>query len=214
MSIGDDARHHSWRQKNSRTTSDESQESALVAAAASGDASALRALIGHYLPLIRYYINGKVRGTTDADDLVQETLIRFYTHLGDLRRADRIGPWLLKIARNEVAMYYRREQRRIQHEIPLNEANSEYPRPPAARIANTASPALHTELTEAQEFIDRAIDGLSDRYRIVLHLRLKDELTSKEIAGLLGLRESAVRMRLKRGLKLLRDRLVKGGFKY
>ena len=56
------------------------------------------------------------------------------------------------------------------------------------------------------------IDGLPETHREILFLYYKDELSTKEIAKLLDISESAVYKRIERSKKMLSDALVEGGY--
>jgi len=75
-------------------------------------------------------------------------------------------------------------------------------------VADTApNPASRAAEQETGQTVLRAIAALREKYRVVLYLRLVDEISLCEIAERLGLKESTVRMRLQRGLTQLRKSL-------
>jgi RNA polymerase sigma factor (sigma-70 family) len=69
------------------------------------------------------------------------------------------------------------------------------------------------QTNETYALVIQAIGRLRDRYRQIVYLGLVEEWTSSEIAGSLRLREGTVRMRMLRGLEMLRLELRRRGVK-
>lgn len=116
---------------------------------------------------------------TDAEDIVQEALIRAWSRASSCR-GDPL-PWLLAITRREA---YRRLARRREELIP--EAIEELVEPDG--------------LDEIDDRIDFAnlLEGLSDDERRLLELRYEQDLTQPAVAKLLGLPEGTTKVRLHR----------------
>jgi RNA polymerase sigma factor (sigma-70 family) len=72
-----------------------------------------------------------------------------------------------------------------------------------------ATPGEQASLAESQALVLREIARMDEKYRTILHLRLIGEQNSEEIARHLGMRPSGVRMRLFRGMRILRKALKK-----
>ncbi|TDC20597.1 sigma-70 family RNA polymerase sigma factor [Streptomyces sp. 8K308] len=85
------------------TTQDQSlPDTAVVAAARSGDRRALDELVRGYLPLVYNVVGRALNGHPDVDDVVQETLLRATRHIADLRDPTRFRSWLVAIAVHQV----------------------------------------------------------------------------------------------------------------
>ena len=74
------------------------------------------------------------------------------------------------------------------------------------RVSMDAIPEPAFEHSQQQELY-REVIALPEKYRIVLNLFYYEELSPKEIASLLGIRQTAVTTRLSRGRELLKQRL-------
>ncbi len=192
------------------TDKDFPSEVDLIRAAAAGDHVAYKVIMERYAPLVNAQLYGSVK-STDVEDLLQEVLLSAFRSLKQLNKAQAIGPWLLRITRNRIADHYRRESRQVAVD-PVRSSGSD-----AGRMADfpepSPGPAQRVQTSQIYEQLELAMGQLSDTYRIVLYLRLREEYTSPEIAKLLGLKESAVRARIKRGLEKLRKELVKRGMR-
>lgn len=91
---------------------DPASEPARVRAAQAGDAAALEQLIESYLPLVYAIATRALDRHADADDVVQETMVRAVAHLGDLRDPYRFRPWIVAIAVRQIRERSRRVRRR------------------------------------------------------------------------------------------------------
>jgi len=134
----------------------------------------------------------------DADDLVQEVFLSAWRRLETLRDVERVGAWLLAIARNAALAIGRRA--RTPELVPAPEllSSAAASRPPQATADGAEILGLMRELPEA--------------YRETLALRLVEGLSGPEIAAATGLTHGSVRVNLHRGLQLLRERLRQEGY--
>ncbi|GEM_PF-1794245 len=186
----------------------EAADEACVRRALAGDETAWREMMDRYGPMVMGYLLGRTRDDNDREELLQGVFVRAFQALGSLRDASRLGPWLLRIAERETAEFYRaRERSRQRGGVGAGDAADH-----AAKLADSRpGPYELTHAAEIARLVMQAIARLGDHYRVVLYLRLIEEETPQRIARRLGLRESATRMRLKRGLELLRRELRRLG---
>jgi len=166
-------------------------ETALIQRVRKGDEEAFAELYRLYAPMINGVVLARVP-RDEVQDIVQEVFIAAYKNLGSLRDDAVFGPWLVKIARNRAAEFYRRSR-------PSEELSDEIAKPDDRR-------------NEAAEVM-RAIRSLSEAYRETLILRLVEGMSGKEIAERTGLSHESVRVNLHRGMEMLRERLGIAGAK-
>lgn len=134
-----------------------------------------------------------VRDPHTADDVVQSTIIAALAW-EELPR-EGLRNWLAGVARNMARQISRGERRRDRrHER-------------AAVPEALPSTAEMAEVVETQRTLAASVLDLPEHYRQVVFLRYFEELTPSEIARRLDVPASTVRVRLMRGLDLLRDRL-------
>jgi RNA polymerase sigma-70 factor (ECF subfamily) len=126
----------------------------------------------------------------EADDLLHDVFLSALRHLNTLRNDAAFGGWLAMIARNRARDHYRG----MVNQTELSE--------------NIAAPSAteHEALT-----VLAAIRHLPEAYRETLVLRLVEGMTGEEIASRTGLTHASVRVNLHRGMKQLRELLVKDG---
>ncbi|HCT78879.1 MAG TPA: hypothetical protein DGT23_20430 [Micromonosporaceae bacterium] len=148
-------------------------DAALVIAAASADRAAFDQLYHRYRPGLISFVQRQVGDHHLAEDIVQETFLVAWRDLCKLRDPASVKTWLFSIA-------YRRAMTHARQPVlvPLLEA---------ANLADdTVGPESVAEQREAQELVWSAAHGLEPRQRAVLELAVRWELSSKEIADVLG----------------------------
>jgi RNA polymerase sigma factor (sigma-70 family) len=137
------------------------------------------------------------RSGADAEDVVQDALLRAYRGFDGLRGADAKG-WLLTIVRNCHASAHRRRWRHPTVALPEDEDVHE---PDAA----APDPERHAMEQDEAADLTRLLAGLSLEHREVLELRELEELSYREIAAVTRLPIGTVMSRLARARGALRD---------
>ena len=132
------------------------------------------------------------RSEADAEDVVQEAMLRAWRAFDALREPD-AKAWLLAIVRNCAASLQRREQRRAQ--VPLPE---EHDADAAALVAPSGDPESAAAQLEQRRVLRRLLAELPEEQREVLVLRELEELNYREIAAVIGVPIGTVMSRLAR----------------
>jgi RNA polymerase sigma-70 factor (ECF subfamily) len=157
------------------------------------------ALFSAYHDRIQRYVQGMVQDRAVSEDLTQETFLRAYRHRDSLRDPNAARGWLYRIATH--VCLDRLRQRAPHVSIDGEEA--------AGRVelaVSTAPSALEAaERQETSACVQRCLDILSDSYRTVILLHDAHSLTAPEIAVLLGVELSTVKIRLHRARLKLRQ---------
>lgn len=171
-----------------------------VARARAGDAAAFRALYRELHPAVAGFVGRRVRSRADAEDLVARVFMAFLKHLGDYERGrGNVHAWILRIARNAIID----EQRARKVIVPLDAV---------AEVLPGAGDLLADLLArEQRDQLADVLASLAPDLRELLALRYADGLSHAEIAGVLGLREAAVKQRVSRAVRDLRARLRPAG---
>jgi RNA polymerase sigma-70 factor, ECF subfamily len=160
---------------------------------------ALAALVDQYASTLYRVAYSVLRNSSDAEDAVQEAFLRVLRHrdtLGDIRD-HRV--WLIRIVWNVVLDRKRRAKTR-----PETDDISEL-----ARVLPAAGLSAEQRAAAAQHHAQvlTCVDQLPTKEREVLMLSAFEELSSVEIASVLGITESSVRSRLFRARNLMADLL-------
>ena len=139
------------------------------------------------------------RSGADADDVVQEAMLRAWRGYDGFRGGD-IRPWLLTIVRNcwhDVA----KDKRRRGH-VPLPGEDAAHD---AELVHDGPSPEAATLMRDTGRKLDGVIAGLPEEFREVLVLREMEDLSYREIANVTGAPIGTVMSRLSRARALLRE---------
>ena len=124
----------------------------------------------------------------DAEDIVQETFLRLYRQEQSFESGDHLRRWLMRVAVNLCKDALKSPWRK-------------------RRVALESLPDQPIFDRSEQGDLYREVMALPETYRTVLNLYYYEELSTKEIAELLQLRQTAVTTRLSRGRTLLKERL-------
>ena len=181
----------------------------LAAQAAAGDDHAFEELVSRYEARI-YRLACRLTSETDAPDVLQETFLQVYRNLKTFRGDSRFGTWLYRIATNAAMMNRRARARRPSE--PLDQFLPRFD----SRGVHTGTPeelqlpSRADELLDSQALAERAREVLArlpDIYRDPFVLRDLEDLSTAEVAGMLGLDPAAVRQRVHRARLMLRGYL-------
>ena len=145
----------------------------------------------------------------DAEDTMQEVLVRSVPYLPKFDSPRALVVWLYKVAKNRCLMSRRKSKFAPKREISLEELmpdRQDLQRSDGARSVNPETVAIRSE--EAGR-LRKAIHKLPPQYRIVLVLRDMEGLTDEEVAEITGLRSGTVRVRLHRARLFVRKELMK-----
>ncbi len=178
-------------------------DAALVAALRHGEAHAFEGIMRRYNQRLFRVARSILRNETEAEDAVQESWLRAFTHMERLQDPARLGAWLARIAANEALDRLRRRG----PPLPANaEERAERVAAPGA-AAPFPTPDMEKRRAEARVLIERAVDRLPENFRTVFVLRSIEELSIEETAGVLDIPRETVKTRLHRANKLLREEL-------
>lgn len=150
---------------------------------------------------VRRYIRYLVRDAGEAEDLTQETLLRAFLHQADLQDPQALEGWIYRIATRVCLDRLRQRKRTSGHliDVPADELPIVDCRQP--------SPFAVIQRSEMSDCVHRYLRELKDAYKAVILLHDADGLTAEEIAEVLELPLTTVKMRLHRGRQRLKAAL-------
>ena len=140
-----------------------------------------------------------------AEDVVQETFISAITHRESFEGRSKLSSWLYRIAYNAAIGRLRARQT---EPLPEEEPDDESPAPMPHSLVdwNLTPEQLHQD-SEAAEVLQKAILKLPMKYRVVFFLRDMEDQSTEQTAEVLGLTDTAVKVRLHRARLALREEL-------
>jgi RNA polymerase sigma-70 factor (ECF subfamily) len=193
----------------------------LLEQASQGDDQARQQLLTRHRARLRRMVavrlDRHLAARVDPSDVVQETLTEAARHLADYLRERPIPfyPWLRRLAWERLVKLHRRHIRTRMRSVTSEEAGAlglpdESALELASRVAGSGStPSKHLVRAEEQARVQAALAQLTEREREVLVMRYLEQLSTREVAAALGIREGAVRARHLRALEHLRRLLDK-----
>ncbi|MBM4383791.1 MAG: sigma-70 family RNA polymerase sigma factor [Deltaproteobacteria bacterium] len=184
------------------------EDAALVAELRAGSASAYERFVRENAPRVLGVARRMMRNDEDARDIVQDTFLSAFRHIGDFDGNSRLASWLHRIAVNAALMKLRSKRRRpeesIEELLPKFLADGNHEREPSPWALGGEAATASAEVRKA---VRRAIDEMPDLYRDVVLLRDIEDLSTEEAARALGITIPALKTRLHRARLALRERL-------
>ena len=149
----------------------------------------------------------------DAEDTMQETLLRVQPMLKKIASPRALAVWLYKVARSRCLMSRRRSKFAGGPDLSLEALMPEREDLEALAAEREKDPERSLLRRESQAAVRAAVDKLPPEYRLVLVLHDMEELSTEEVAKISGLRPGTVRVRLHRARLFLRNELARPGRK-
>jgi RNA polymerase sigma-70 factor (ECF subfamily) len=172
--------------------SDQNDIAALVAYARDGDESAITRLITIHKGLIYTIVIRMVANSDTARDLTQDSFIRAFRKLRDLKQPEKFRPWLCAIARRVVLDHFRAEKRK-----------------PTVSLDEIGDIGADPFAVRRRRLIQDALSRLNPRDRLLLVLAYYQGFSHREVGLALKIPESNVRVYIQRARDRLRI-LLKG----
>jgi RNA polymerase sigma-70 factor (ECF subfamily) len=165
-----------------------------------GDADAFDSFVDLFRSRIFQYSFLMCGQREDAEEVAQETLLRVFEKIDQLREPELVKPWVFQIAKNACRMMRRKSIFAPREEISLDE--------PAQQIRDSRQlPEKEALRHELHDQLRSAIRDLPEIYRAVFLLRDVEELSTEETAHILDLSNDVVKTRLLRARRMMRESL-------
>jgi RNA polymerase sigma-70 factor (ECF subfamily) len=185
----------------------EMSEAALVSMAKLGDSDAFVVLSRLHSNRILPTIYNITRNWHDAEDALQDAMLRAFSHLKDFQEKSSFSTWLTRIAINSALMILRK--RRGCYEIPFYGTGDLGDNYECREVKSPAeNPESRLARKEREELLKDAILRLPQILKEVVELRQARGYSTREIAQALGISVPAVKSRLARARLTLRTALL------
>ena len=189
-------------------TADSSDET-LAARAAAGDDRAFEEILARYERRV-FRLACRLTSEADAPDVLQNTFLQVYRHLPSFRGESQFATWLYRIATNAALMLRRARTRRPAESLDafmprFDEQGMHADLPAQLQVASRAD-----EVIDRQALAEKARAGIArlpDVYRDAFVLRDLEEMSTTDVAQVLGVEPATVRQRVHRARLLLRGYL-------
>ena len=183
----------------------------LVRSAAAGDAEALDQLLTRAQDAALRFSTSVCGGADDAEDAMQEALIKTYRYVGRIREPEAFRPWLYRAVRNACLMGRRK---RVGEPTRLQSLDDVLPGPDGPMRPDVPDQAKNPEQLADNAGLRRrlrsALARLPSPYRTIIFLREMEGLSTREVAKVMGITEDNVKTRLHRARLQLQSDLLRG----
>lgn len=184
------------------------RETELIARIVTGERELFHELVRPYEKAMYFAAFSVLQNPQDAEDVAQETVLKFLRNLHQFRGNSKFSTWLISITINEARARLRHE-RLIKFETIDGAADEEDGQLMPAIITDWREVPLEAlERKELRELLQKAIASLPDLYREVLVLRDVQEFNIAETALALGVSEGVVKTRLLRARLMMQKILA------
>jgi RNA polymerase sigma-70 factor (ECF subfamily) len=145
------------------------------------------------------FIARRVSDPRDAEDVLQEVMLRIHRHAGEMDEYENLGAWVHRVARSAIVDFYRRRA-----------ARPELPGGSGVDVAGTtlAPESAEEGRSELAQCLRPLIGRLDDKYREALELTELNGLSQVAAAERLELSVSGMKTRVQRGRSQLRELLL------
>ena len=187
--------------------SDSRGERTLVVAARNGDEQAFETLFKRYQRKTLAVVLRYTRVVEDAEDIVQQSLYKAFAHLCQFQGESSFSTWLTRIAINESLMFLRHI--RLTREVSIDSIGDAEGSPIILEKPDSnPNPEIRCSQREEVLILSKAVRNLSPRPRTTIELSELRELSTSETARRMGLSVAAVKARIFRGKRKLRQELA------
>lgn len=190
-----------------QTTPEGAGDAELVRRARGRDEAAIRSIIKSNNRRLYRLARGILRNDVEAEDVVQETYVRAFTHLDSFRGESSLSTWLARIAMNEALGRLRSRRDSVEWtSLPPGTLEAQIIQFP---LSASSDPEKTMAQREIQHVVEHAIDDLPEAFRIVFITRVIEGMNVEETAEILDLKPETVKTRLHRARVMLRDNIEK-----
>ena len=172
-----------------------------------GDVGAYNQLVFRFKDRLLNFIYRFVNDLDLAEDLVQDTLLKLYTHKDSYREIAKFSTWLYTIAANLARTELRKKKRRKTFSVTeLSREDREF-----IIASSDVDPSEDLSSQNFEKSVQRALAELPDDFKTIIILRDIQELSYDEISKIVNVPLGTVKSRINRGRVKLQQLLKKKG---
>lgn len=166
-----------------------------------GDQNAFNALFERYAALIVGYATRFLNQRERAEEVTQEIWIQIIRKANDYKAENKFRAWILTLTRNACL----KEIRSTEDNVAWAEEDT-----PNASTVDTVTPESILSLSDNKKLLKQYLSKLPDQQRLILLVRLTEELNYEDIGRIFKISESSVKSTLFRAKRNLEEAIKKG----
>ena len=170
----------------------------------SGDDSAFTLIVEKYLKPIYNFVYRMTKNKKDAEEITQESFIKIWKNLKKFKQTEKLKTWMFAIARNTAVDSLRKKKAVLFSEFD-NENEEDVFENMLADDEMIADEIF--EIAEKKDLVNKLLGNMPIKYRDVLLLYYKEELSFSEISKMLKKSINTVKSRHRRALLSLKEKL-------
>ena len=156
---------------------------------------AFNLIVRKYRERLYWHIRKIVIDHDDADDVLQNTLVKTWSALNEFRGDAQLFTWLYRIATNEALTFLK--AKRTKFFLPLVDVENQ--------LKNKIDNDIHFDGSELQRQLQKAILSLPEKQRIVFNMKYFDDLKYEEISEILGTSVGALKASYHHAVKKIEE---------
>ncbi len=191
--------------KNHDYTPDAVQsDEAIIGRILQGETDAYEVIMRRYNQRLFRIARSFVPDEEESEDVVQEAYIKAYEQLSRFEFRSRFSTWLIRILINEALAHVRHRRRftPLAPDLPREAGNGHMHE---ELLLNRETPADKLMNAELKEILEKAVDGLPEKYRVVYMMREIEGMSVAETSESLAISETNVKVRCSRAKEMLRE---------
>ncbi|MCK0130015.1 RNA polymerase sigma factor [Flavobacteriaceae bacterium F08102] len=167
-----------------------------------GQSELFEILMRRYNELLYRTIRSYINIETDVEDTMQDAYVKAFQKLHQFKNEAMFSTWLVRIGINEALQRIRKSKKH--QTLDIMQENG------VLQIADTTcmNPEINTIYNESTAFIEKAIDALPYKYKIVYMLKEVEGMEITEISNALDLTKSNIKVRLHRAKNMMKEYLL------
>lgn len=142
-----------------------------------------RILVLQYQERLYWHVRRIVKTHENANDVTQNTFVKIYRNIDKFKGDSKLYTWLYRIATNESLTFVKKQKRQATEAFDHPDFN----------FAEKLTAEVHVESNDIQEILQKAIDLLPEKQRIVFTMRYFDNMSYQSISEILGTSQGALK---------------------